>query len=302
VTDERPPLIVYKTPPGNHARERMNQRQIDIIIEEIIPNENLENVDLGIVTPYRNQTDALQKAFSGTTIKADTVDKFQGRENEVIILSTVDNEISDFTDNPNRLNVAVSRAIEQLILVVNGNDSEKDSNIADLIQYIEYNNFSVIQSKLNSIFDCLYKGYEKKRAKIISKTGKVSKFDSENLMYSLIQKVLLHEDFSKYGVLLHFSIRNLIRNFSKLNEQEQKYAHNPLTHLDFLIYNKLGKTPVLAIEVDGYDNHKKGTQQAERDKMKDAILEKYGLPLIRFATNGSNEEKILISKLYELQK
>ena len=59
-TDKRQPLVVYKTAQGNHARERMNQRQIDIIKQEIIPNEKLENVDLGIVTPYRNQTNELQ--------------------------------------------------------------------------------------------------------------------------------------------------------------------------------------------------------------------------------------------------
>jgi len=301
-TGKRQPLIVYKTPPGNHARERMNQRQIDIIKQEIIPKERLQTVDLGIVTPYRNQTDALQKAFQETTIKADTVDKFQGRENEVIILSTVDNEISNFTDNLNRLNVAVSRAITQLILVVNGNDNEKDSNIADLIRYIEYNNFSVVQSDLCSIFDYLYKGYEEKRTKIISKGGNVSEFDSENLMYTLIKEVLSYDNFSKYGVLLHFPVRNLIRDFSKLNEQEQKYASNPLTHLDFLIYNKLGKNSVLAIEVDGFANHKDGTKQAERDRMKDKILEKYGLPLLRFATNGSNEKVKLMNKLSEMQR
>ncbi len=148
----------------------MNQRQIDVIINEIIPKEKLESVDLGIVTPYRDQTNALQQAFSETQIKADTVDKFQGRENDVIILSTVDNEISEFTDNPNRLNVAISRAIKQLILVVNGNDSDKDSNIADLIRYIEYNNFSVKESSLRSVFDYLYKGYEqKKEPKLLQK-------------------------------------------------------------------------------------------------------------------------------------
>lgn len=297
----RQPLVVYKTLAGNHARERMNQRQIDIIKHEIISKELLEDVDLGIVTPYRNQTDALQRAFHGTTIKADTVDKFQGRENEVIILSTVDNEISDFTDNPNRLNVAVSRAIEQLILVVNGNESDKDNNITDLIRYIDYNNLSVVQSDLSSIFDCLYKGFEEKRAKIISKGGKVSEFDSENLMYALIKEVLSNDNFSKYDVLLHYSVRNLIKDLSKLNEQEQKYASNPWTHLDFLIYNKLGKCPVLAIEVDGFANHKDGTRQAERDRMKDKILEKYSLPILRFATNGSNEKLKLIKKLNEIQ-
>ncbi len=175
-TDNRQPLMVYKTTAGNHARQLMNQRQIDVIREEIIVNEQLTDTDLGIVTPYRNQTNALQHAFRGSTVKADTVDKFQGRENEVIILSTVDNEISEFTDNPNRLNVAVSRAQEQLTLVVNGNESGNDGNIADLIQYIEYNNFSIIESEINSVFDLLYKGYENERAKSIQKSGKVSEY------------------------------------------------------------------------------------------------------------------------------
>ena len=280
----------------------MNQRQIDIIKQEIIPKEKLENVDLGIVTPYRNQTNALQRTFQGTSIKADTVDKFQGRENEVIILSTVDNEISDFTDNPNRLNVAVSRAVEQLILVVNGNENENDNNISDLIKYIEYNNFSIVQSELNSIFDLLYKGYEEERAKIIRKSGKVSEFDSENLMFGLIKQVLADEKFLKYDALLHFPIRRLIKDFSKLDEQETKYASNPLTHLDFLIYNKLGKVPILGIEVDGFEFHKQGTQQAERDKMKDKILDKYNFPILRFRTNESNEKEKLTNKLNELQQ
>jgi len=301
-TNKRPPLVVYRTTPGNHERERINQRQIDVIKQEIIPREQLETVDLGIVTPYRNQTNALQEAFNRTAIKADTVDKFQGRENEVIILSTVDDKISEFTDNLNRLNVAVSRAIDQLILVVNGNKLERDSNISDLIQYIEYNNFLVVRSDLYSIFDYLYKGFEEKRAKIISKTGKVSEFDSENLMYALIKEVLGNDKFSKYDVLLHFPLRNLIRDFSKLNEQERTYANHPFTHLDFLIYNKLGKNTVLAIEVDGFAFHKKGTIQSERDLMKNEVLEKYGIPLIRFATNGNSEKEKLIKKLNELQK
>lgn len=300
-TNKRQPLVVYKTPQGNHARERMNQRQIDIIKQEIIPKEKLENVDLGIVTPYRNQTNALQKTFQGTSIKADTVDKFQGRENDVIILSTVDNEISDFTDNPNRLNVAVSRAVEQLILVVNGNESENDSNISDLIKYIEYNNYSVVQSELNSIFDLLYKCYEEQRKRIIRKSGKVSEFDSENLMFALIRRILAEEKFLKYDVLIHFPFRKLIKDFSKLDEQEFRYASNPLTHLDFLIYNKLGKTPVLAIEVDGFEFHKDGTKQAERDRIKDQILGKYNFPILRFKTNESNEREKLTNKLNELQ-
>lgn len=121
-------------------------------------------------------------------------------------------------------------------------------------------------------------------------------------MFGLIKKTLSTPDFSKYDVLTHFPMRKLIKNYSKLDEQERKYASHPLTHLDFLIYNKLGKKPVLAIEVDGFAFHKQGTRQAERDTMKDAILTKYNFPLLRFKTTESNEAERLKNALLELQK
>ncbi|SIS70401.1 Protein of unknown function [Chryseobacterium ureilyticum] len=297
---EREPLLVYKTKAGNHARQRENQRQIDVIIQEIIPQQNLEGVNLGIVTPYRNQTLALQRTFQGTDIKADTVDKFQGRENDVIILSTVDNEISEFTDNPNRLNVAISRAKDQLILLVNGNESDNDTNISDLMRYIDYNNFKVINSEVHSIFDYLYKGYEEKRKALLSYQQKKSVYDSENLMYELIRQVLSDDQFSKYGVIIHHPLRNLLLDFSRLSFEEERYARHHATHLDFLIYNKLGKNPVLAIEVDGYEYHKTESQQAGRDRMKNDILEKYKIPLLRFSTTGSGEKERLITALTKL--
>lgn len=77
---------------------------------------------------------------------------------------------------------------------------------------------------------------------------------------------------------MHFPIRQLIHDFSKLDEEEFKYASNPLTHIDFILYNKLSKVPVLGIEVDGFEFHKDGTKQADRDKMKDAILSRCKFP------------------------
>lgn len=71
-------------------------------------------------------------------IKSDTVDKFQGQERTTMIFSTVDNEIGDFASDPNRLNVAVSQAIREFIVVTDGNDNDKTSPIHDLIGYIKY--------------------------------------------------------------------------------------------------------------------------------------------------------------------
>ncbi len=40
--------------------------------------------------------------------------------------------------------------------------------------------------------------------------------------------------------------------------------------------------------------------QLKRDKMKDEILKKYDIPILRFSTVGSGEENLLSDKLNEL--
>ena len=272
--NEREPLILYKTIEGNHERNRVNQRQIDVIKDEIIPQQKLSTIDgsLGIVTPYRNQTNALQKAFAGMKVKADTVDKFQGQENTVVILSTVDNDITEFADNANRLNVAVSRAVEQLIVVVNDDDSLKDTNIGDLVRYIKYNNFTVIDSNVYSVFDYLYRSYAERRRKFLSKHKRVSEYDSENLMYALITNVLKDKVLNRFEVAVHVPLKMIIRDTSLLTPVEEKYAMNILTHVDFLIFDAIDKSPRLIVEVDGAKFHAEGTRQSERDAMKNEIL------------------------------
>ena len=120
--NENDVLKVYITSPGNHARGHFNQRQIDEIRINIVPE--LNSNDFGIITPYKNQSSALVEQLQ-KDIAISTVHKFQGRENDDIIISTVDNEITDFTDNPNMLNVAVSRAKNRLRLVISDNEKTR---------------------------------------------------------------------------------------------------------------------------------------------------------------------------------
>lgn len=75
---------------------------------------------------------------------------------------------------------------------------------------------------------------------------------------------------------------------------------NPATHLDFLIYNRIGKKPVLAIEVDGYEYHKKDTVQISKDLLKNHIMELYEIPLLRLKTNGSGEKGKIVEMLDKL--
>lgn len=84
---------------------------------------------------------------------------------------------------------------------------------------------------------------------------------------------------------MHQPLKMLIRDPKKLDEAECRFAMNVLTHTDFVIFNKLDKMPVLVVEVDGYAFHANNPKQLERDKMKDTILEKYGIPILRIKTN-----------------
>ncbi len=296
------PLAVYKTAAGNHARSKYNQRQIDVIMEEILPEQGIDDGDksVGIISPYVMQKDRVTEAIGSRNFEVDTVHKYQGREKDIVIITTVVNDVNDFVDNPNLINVAVSRAVDKLIVVVSDNLKNDSSNTGDLIKYIEYNNFEVIDSNIYSVFDLLYHSYSEQLFERMKDRKRVSEFESENLMNAVIEKVLGQDEFQNLDWVLHQPLKMLIRNPEKLDDNECKFAMNILTHTDFVIFNKLDKMPVLVVEVDGYAYHVNNPKQAARDKMKDAILEKYGIPILRLRTNESGEEARLNRKLKEV--
>lgn len=288
--DEPDTLCVFRTVEGQHHRGHINQRQIDVTMTEVLPRlEGTAPENIGIIAPYRAQVKEFAKATHGTGVEVDTVHKFQGREKDTIIITTVDDEVTDFSDDPYLLNVAISRAKKKLRLVVSSNEQPADSNIKDLVAYIEYHNFDVVDSELYSVFDLLYQQYTQQRLEYLAKHKRVSQYDSENLMYAAICDMLREMPDLPLNVICHQKVRLLIRDYEKLTEEELRYANHPNTHVDFLIYNRISKSPVLAIEVDGFRYHKEDTRQAERDRMKGEIFAKYGIPLLRLPTNGSGE-------------
>ena len=284
-------IKVIKTVKGNLSRDKANQRQVDEIKNIILK----ENKDIGIIAPYNNQVDLIKENLGD--VEVNTVHKYQGREKDTIIVSTVEDDISDFVGDAKILNVAISRAKKHLYFIVTGNEI-KNPNINDFIDYVDYNNMEILNSKIYSSFDILYKQYEKERLDFFKKHEKILKYDSENIIYYLIQDIL--KDYENLEFHFHQSLNDLIKDKSLLNEEEKKYISHHSTHLDFYIFKKIGDRPILAVEVDGYDNHKKGTKQYERDNLKNSILNKYNIPWIRLKTNGSGEEEKIRNKLNEI--
>ena len=294
-------MKVYITVKGGHARGHYNQRQIEIIDKEIMPElkQKLSVDEIGIVSPYNEQKIRLQDTINNENIQIDTVHKYQGREKDAIIITTVNNQISEFIDDPKMLNVAITRSKRFLRLVVSRDICEKDGNINDLVKYIKYNNFEVIESNVKSIFDLLYKENRLARLQYLKNKKRISLFDSENIAYNEIENILKN-NYNNLGIITHIPLFRILENKNLLNKDELKYASHEWTHIDFVIYNKMDKKPSLAIEVDGYTFHKKSTAQSQRDELKNEILKKYNIPLIRLSTIGSDEKNIIKSKLDEL--
>lgn len=282
-------LTMYKTPPGNHARGHLNQRQIDVMREEVLPRLKKQGYgQIGIITPYRNQVAAIQTQL-GKEWEVATVHKFQGREKEAIVLTSVDNVITQFVDDPHMLNVAVSRAVRSLAVITSSDPRNDTTNYGELTRYIQYNNCEVVNSAVYSVFDLLYKGYAEQRQAYLQKHRRVSDYDSENLLYTVIEKILQKESFASVDCAVHVSVNHLIRDYSLLTDEEAVYARNPLTHVDFLLFRRVDKSPVLAVEVDGTAFHAAGSLQARRDEKKNRIFERCGIPLLRLRTDESAE-------------
>ena len=283
-------LQVVRTVKGNHAREHFNQREIDVITQEVMP-EYAGMGTVGIITPYRSQAEEINKAL-GADI-ASTVHRYQGRECDTIIMSMVDNAPTEFSDNPNLLNVAISRAKTHLCIVTNGNDMPQDTNLGQLIAYIQYNNFEVKGSKLHSVFDLLYKQYTAERLAYEQTHSVALGYLSENLVYEMLLKGIAKLGLINTAVLCHYPLASLIVDWSILDEQEKGFAQSAFAHVDFLIYNSLTKRPLQTIEVDGWHFHKVSEIQQSRDALKDQILMKYGLrPHRIFTTDTVNDETI----------
>ncbi len=284
------PLLAITTSTGQHARGHYNQREIDTIKIELLPQ--LEDSDIGIIAPYNRQVGEFRTQLP--EIEIATVHKYQGREKSTIIMSVTDDQITEFADNANLLNVAVSRAINRFCLVVSGNPQELKGNIHDLLGYIQYQHGTVVESKLRSIYDYLFTQISSRQ----HKPDAVSEYDSENLTYELIDRIRKTvPQLSHIKVLCHYPLRSLIKETAGMSDREIKYALHPSTHIDFLIINRVSRCPLLAIETDGYSYHNEKSEQFIRDGMKDHILELYGLPILRLSTIGHSEEQRIIDAL-----
>ena len=291
--DTTPALQLVTTEAGNLDFNHTNLPQFESIRNEILPNLTGVKSQIGIIAPYSNQVSLLKKRLGDPEIDVATVHRFQGREKDVIVLSTVDDTVTKFSDDSNLLNVAVSRAKKKLVLVTSNHEQPIGSNTGDLIGYIRYHNCDVQHSTTRPVFSFFYSQLAESRRKYLKTHSRISEPDYESKLYNEIVEELKQRETAVFDVICHQYMSQLFRDLSKLSEAEKQFVNTGLPQMDYLIFNKVTKMPILAIEADGLPCSKGDSGKAVQDELKAQILETYGIPLLRLSENtGSEREKL----------
>ena len=114
----------------------MNRGELDMV-QKIIDSENLEMNSIAFISPYSGQVGLAKSSFSKELLIS-TIDSFQGQEKEVVIISLVrsnDESKIGFLSDYRRMNVALTRAKEQLFVI---GDSSTIGNDPFYVQFLEY--------------------------------------------------------------------------------------------------------------------------------------------------------------------
>lgn len=128
---------------GSTSRENPCEAKIAAKIIRKLLEMGIKPGDIGVISPYDDQVDLL-RSVEGPEVKTGleikTVDGYQGREKEVIIISFVrSNERGElgFLEDLRRLNVAITRAKRKLIMIGDSKTLSSNGTYRRLVEYVK---------------------------------------------------------------------------------------------------------------------------------------------------------------------
>ncbi len=250
--------------------------EVEQIIRYILSNPQKS---VGIITPFANQraliVDALRK-IGREDVACGTVHAFQGDEKDIILFSL---GLSDSTriktydwlkNNRELLNVATSRAREELIILGSGKNldrlhsSSEQDDLYELVDYIKSNGTSQVTQRT-----------------VMSRALGIKPYSTETeaaFMECLNHAIdNIQPSGSRYTVHKEVPV-------SQVFMQNPSYADLFYTgRFDFVVYERgpaKAELPVLAIELDGKE-HLDDEVVKERDRKKNQICQEHNFDLIR---------------------
>jgi len=137
------PVVFADVPGGDGAKASVEEAVVAANIVRSLLSCGVPAQEIGIITPYRAQQALIRKhlaALGGNVslLTVDTVDRFQGGEREVIILSLARSDgVTSFLADQKRLNVSLTRARSKLILLGHGAVLEQHPLFRDVLGGLE---------------------------------------------------------------------------------------------------------------------------------------------------------------------
>jgi ATP-dependent RNA/DNA helicase IGHMBP2 len=124
------------------GESRFNPQEATWTLQQVrmLCNAGMNPKDIAIIAPYAAQVRWLRQNCPLKDVEIDTVDGFQGREKEAILITLVrSNESSEigFLGDTRRMNVALTRAKRKLIVIGNSATLASHTFYANMIQYFE---------------------------------------------------------------------------------------------------------------------------------------------------------------------
>lgn len=143
IIDPELPVVFVDVHSSDSGKASPAEAAVACTIVESLIASGVANHEIGIISPYRAQQALIrrllrEKIGGHAFVSVDTVDRFQGGEKEVIILSLARSDgVTSFLADRKRLNVSLSRARSKLILLGHGPALEGHPLFCSILQGLE---------------------------------------------------------------------------------------------------------------------------------------------------------------------
>lgn len=124
------------------GQSKLNPQEGELVLKQVnaLCESGLKPSDIAVIAPYAAQVRWLRANAIFDQLEIDTVDGFQGREKEAVVISLVRSNLTGeigFLSDARRMNVALTRARRKLILIGDSATLAGDEFFQSLLTWIE---------------------------------------------------------------------------------------------------------------------------------------------------------------------
>mgnify|MGYP006287876819 CR=1 FL=1 len=141
---------------GSSSKENLAEAKLIKKIVNHFIKLGIDSIDIGVITPYYDQKKLLHSLIDSEYLEVDTVDGFQGREKELVLVSlTRSNQKGNigFLKDLRRLNVSITRARRKLVIVGDSQTVCTNKTYESFYNFVSQNGIIIPSEQVEKISD-----------------------------------------------------------------------------------------------------------------------------------------------------